>query len=222
MILASGCSFTDDNYDTNLVTWPHLIAKQKKTKATNLGLRRVGNEFIADRLIEELIKNNYDEVYILWSGIGRYHYKIKDGRYSHFNNVPLNIQKHFVLPGKSVPELHNIESNHFVDKFMHTVYKTQCICEKFKVKLTQMQALIYPYGTENDKYNTHDLYKEIIEHPLYNHITNFIGWPMFKDIGGTYWIDRNNYEDQEYFDFSGHPTQKGHQKIADTFLNKGE
>ena len=77
-------------------------------------------------------------------------------------------------------------------------------------------------GKENDKYKTSDLCKAIIEHPLYDHITNFIGWPMFKDIGGKYWIDRNNYEDQEYFDSSGHPTQKGHQKIADTFLNKGE
>ena len=115
-----------------------------------------------------------------------------------------------------------IGPHHFVDKFMHTVYKTQCICEKMRVKLTQMQALIYPYGKENDKYKTSDLCKAIIEHPLYNHITNFIGWPMFKDIGGKYWIDRNNYEDQEYFDSSGHPTQKGHQKIADTFLNKGE
>ena len=215
MILASGCSFTDDNYDTNLVTWPHLIAKQKKTKATNLGLRRVGNEFIADRLIEELTKNNYNEVYILWSGLGRYYYKLEDNTYKHFN---LSKQNFLVQPNLNI----KVQPNHFVDRFMHTVYKTQCICEKLGVKLTQMQALIHPYGSEIDKYKTSDLCKAIIEHPLYNHITNFIGWPMFKDIGGTYWIDRNNYEDQEYFDTSGHPTQKGHQKIADTFLNKGE
>ena len=217
MILASGCSFTDDKYNSKLVTWPHLIAKEKKTKATNLGLRRVGNEFIADRLIEELNKDIvvYDEVYILWSGLGRYHYKIKDDSYTHYN---LSNYNYLIMPNHTI----QIGPYHFIDKFMHTVYKTQCICEKMRVKLTQMQALIYPYGPENDKYKTTDLYKEIIKHPLYNHITNFIGWPMFKDIGGKYWIDRNNYEDQEYFDSSGHPTQKGHQKIADTFLNKGE
>ena len=64
MILASGCSFTDDNRNSHLVTWPHLIAKAKNTKATNLGLRRTGNEFMADRVIEELHKDVivYDEV----------------------------------------------------------------------------------------------------------------------------------------------------------------
>jgi hypothetical protein len=65
-VLTNGCSFTAQSEYEN---WPmHL---PKKWRVTNIASHAAGNQWICDSTIVKSIKNEYDLVLIMWSGLTR-------------------------------------------------------------------------------------------------------------------------------------------------------
>lgn len=65
-ILTSGCSFTSDAHYPN---WPAYL--DKNHEVTNLAYPAAGNQYIANSIISELQRQQYDHVLVMWSGLTR-------------------------------------------------------------------------------------------------------------------------------------------------------
>jgi len=84
-LLASGCSWTDVNYNSPLEflldnerggwpMWPELLGKELGLEAINTGLSGKGNVYIAQSIIDNIIKygNEVEVVAVLWTEVSRY------------------------------------------------------------------------------------------------------------------------------------------------------
>lgn len=84
-LLASGCSWTDANYNSALEflldnerggwpMWPELLGKELGLEAINTGLSGKGNVYIAQSIIDNIIKygNEVEMVAVLWTEVSRY------------------------------------------------------------------------------------------------------------------------------------------------------
>ena len=64
ILLASGCSFTDENFESAVhpemicewPKWPELLAKKLDMDYVNLGQNGGGNEYIYSSLLEQILK----------------------------------------------------------------------------------------------------------------------------------------------------------------------
>ena len=65
-VLVNGCSFTARS---NVKNWPEHLPSA--WKITNIAQHAAGNSWICDATIVETIKNEYDLVLIMWSGLTR-------------------------------------------------------------------------------------------------------------------------------------------------------
>ena len=65
-VLINGCSFTAKSKIKN---WPEYLPSE--WSITNIAQHAAGNTWICDATIVETIKNNYDLVLIMWSGLTR-------------------------------------------------------------------------------------------------------------------------------------------------------
>ena len=82
MLLAAGCSYTDENftsvlhpeYDTSYKKWPEIVADKLGVMHKNLGACGAGNDYITKQLTMEILKNhkNITAVMVGWTEIHRF------------------------------------------------------------------------------------------------------------------------------------------------------
>jgi len=73
-ILVAGCSFC-------LELEPILEKKFPGSRVTNLSHAAAGNKFIADSVVAATVRENFDLVYVSWSGLSRYDLVVNDISY---------------------------------------------------------------------------------------------------------------------------------------------
>lgn len=76
-ILTNGCSFTAQS---PFKTWPSLLGTDT---VKNLAQHSAGNQWICDSTIAELSENPYDLVLVMWSGLDRLDWTVKEDIYNH-------------------------------------------------------------------------------------------------------------------------------------------
>jgi len=88
-LVVSGCSFTNNN-GTNPFAWANLLAQQFNLNIVNLAIPGAGNIHIANSIMLELTRGNYDPnttlVMAMWSSIGRIDW-ITDRSLSQFKSM---------------------------------------------------------------------------------------------------------------------------------------
>lgn len=92
-ILASGCSFTDENFksishpdlDVSFPKWPEILGEYSGLKVVNQGKSGAGNDYITNTLTKTILKDhkNIEMVVVGWSEIWRF------SAYNHYQFNPI-------------------------------------------------------------------------------------------------------------------------------------
>lgn len=207
-LIASGCSFTDENFlsavhpemSCDWPKWPELLAKKLDMNYINLGQNGAGNEYIYSTLLEQILKTKDKStiglVMAAWSQCQRKDYQIGNRWWK---------QKRIDPDGDVFS---------FMKKDLRYMVSLQLICERFKIPLKQFQMISLFDGfisglskTDADKYEnrfnknfkTRYDYRSVgttskedrltcdrilIEYESYINQKDFIGWPLSQRIGG--------------------------------------
>ena len=224
ILLASGCSFTDEKFisalhpdmDCSWPKWPELVSKKLDMNYINLGSNGGGNEYIYFSLLDKILKfkdkSQIGLVVAAWSQCQRQDVLL--------NKIPIWRRKRFYGDGDIFGWLR---------KSLWYMLSLQMICERYNIPLKQFQMISLFDGwinglskTETEKYknrnnpNFKDRYtypgfdkdydrkicqQMIIEYEPYINMKDFIGWPIVKDIGGFHIEEKTlRYEDKKYPD----------------------
>ena len=209
ILLASGCSFTDDNFVSAVhpemicdwPKWPELLAKKLDMNCINLGQNGAGNEYIYSSLLEKILKikdkSTIGLVIPAWSQCQRKDYQ--EGPYSIWKQRRINQDGDIFS---------------FLRKDLRYMISLQLICERFNIPLKQFQMISLFDGfisglskTDAEKHENKDnpefvkkyeyipvsesqsvdrttCDKIVLKYDKYINEKDFIGWPLSKRIGG--------------------------------------
>lgn len=71
--LINGCSFS-----RGPISWPYYLENIDQTQVINLACAGAGNTYIFESTVQELCRESYDLVLVMWTGISRVDLKIED------------------------------------------------------------------------------------------------------------------------------------------------
>ena len=238
-LIVSGCSFTDDAYITcdmgeeyNFPVWPTLLAEKLGMECVNLGKCGSGNEGIHNRMIDALSSTkNVGLAVCLWSNSNRWDWNNKQWS-------PINFPKKLK---KYVDVKYNLE------KSLRWFNAFQNFCECNDIPFIQAQGTAFIsaitfgeweydevkrewHGTEieRNRYDRVTQIKDMIDYPIYNYIklNTFLGWPIFKEIGGFTMSDKlgrphfNPNKSLRISETDRHPNEKGHTVISELIYDE--
>ena len=204
--------------------WPELIAKKLNMTFKNYADGGRGNEFIYNQVID-----NYDGeelIIVLWSHYDRWdfaHYSLScnpyRGKDAYDGDDPTSREKkEKIFDVLMETELLNAKYN--FNKSIRWIHAFQNFCEANKIKYMQAQAF-HP-AWELDQWNG---INHFVDSPLLYYIdeTHFLGWPLFKQIGGFTMSDKLDEVDPDQsklrvnFMYDPHPNEEGHKYITELF-----
>ena len=223
ILIASGCSFTDENFESSVhpemicdwPKWPELLSKKLDMDYINLGQNGAGNEYIYSTILEQILKTkDKSQIGLVipgWSQCQR-----KD--YQHGYNGRWH-QKRIDPEGDVFS---------YLRKDLRYMVSLQLVCERFNIPLVQFQMINLFDGfisglmkTDRERYenrhnpNYESRYKYVprksvkedriqcnkimLEFEPYIDQEKFIGWPLSSRIGGFHIEDKTlRYADMEY------------------------
>ena len=235
ILLASGCSWTDINYESAhhpgehfaFPRWPELLAKKLGMKALNLGLCGAGFEYIYQSLIKNITKKDIGLVIAGWTKASRRDYRNSGHR------VRGKITTYYQKWGNMQWDTHG-DNRYFINRMMMYYYSLQQVCKSLGIKYKQVQMIrSHESATSYGQYETwpvaigkvlgmREHYEYMAKDPLYNEIDeeHFIGWPGTKMLGGITMQSMLESEDDNFISkIDRHPNKKGQEKIADYLYN---
>jgi hypothetical protein len=226
-LIASGCSFTNENFtsdfhhdmDCSWPKWPELLAKKLDMDFINLGHSGAGNEYIYTSLLDEIIKIDLNDIGLVmpaWSQAQRKDIKIRN-KWKHldgFRDIMIYSEKNYD-PMKQI--LGDI--NYRIEQSLLLYYSLQEICKSRKIPLYQFQ-MIPLYDNDTKK---REILKSLYNNSYYNEIdNNFLGWPTNKFLGGynirKYVLKGDNNDEKLKYQISKldvHPNANGQNKITE-------
>jgi hypothetical protein len=216
ILLVSGCSYTDKNYqsiyhpeiDCSWPKWPELLAEKLNMECINLGKGGSGQEYIYNSILDYSLKIKKEDIGLIipaWSGASRRDYQ----SYKRWHNILWDTKG---------------DMPYFIQRSLRYFYSFQIFCERFNLPYKQVQMIsLYsiPHNTEHDKNNIlaakhtvalSNYFVNVINHK------NFIGWPPILDPGFSM-RDMFNGPDEEKYLISKkdrHPNEEGQKLIAKT------
>tara|TARA_B100000902_G_C26955579_1_gene737989 strand:- start:32 stop:718 length:687 start_codon:yes stop_codon:yes gene_type:complete len=218
ILLASGCSFTTDKYDSahhpNLVAnwpkWPEILADKLGMDCINIGQSGAGQEYIYTSIVNNINKENIGLVIAGWSRACRRDYYYYDKGY--WQNEIWD---------------KNGDVRYFIDRSLMYQYSFQQLCKSLNLKYKQVQ-IINSYETatwanSNEVWpvakgkvlSRQEYYLYMQKNPLFNLIDdNFIGFPG-KELGGFCMQDFMKHPEDYISKKDWHPNAKGQQLIAE-------
>ena len=218
ILLASGCSYTTDKYDSahhvNLTAdwpkWPEILADKLGMDCINLGQSGAGQEYIYTSIVNNINKENIGLVIAGWSRASRRDYYYYDKGF--WQNEVWD---------------KNGDVRYFIDRTLMYQYSFQQLCKSLNLKYKQVQ-IINSYETatwSNSKevwpvakgkiLSRQEYYLHMQKNPLFDLIDdNFIGFPG-KELGGFCMQDFMKHPEDFISEKDWHPNAKGQQVIAE-------
>jgi len=209
LLLASGCSFTDENFESAVhpemicdwPKWPELLAKKLDMDYINLGQNGAGNEYIYSILLEQILKikdkSNIGLVIPAWSQCQRKDYQINDyGLWKQKRIDPdgdvfsfLRKDIRYMISLQLVCERYNIPLKQFqmislFDGFVSGLSKTDAEKHENKDNPDFKKKYDYVPVGANQKEDKRTCDKILLEYDRYINEKDFIGWPLSNRIGG--------------------------------------
>ena len=229
ILLASGCSFTDNNFrsifhpemDTSWSKWPELLAEKLDMECINLGRSGAGNEYIYNSIVDKFLQLDKSRIGLVIAGWSKYERRDWEEYYTggdlKWTNGPID-------------DIGN--THYFIKKSLRYYYNFQIFCEYHNIPYKHCQMLAPFTSIENAKvvksqywqkikkvaiYSKNDLIKTFFGSDYIENINekNFIGWPIISEMDGYNmedYIIENKYIISEN---DKHPNAKGQEKIAD-------
>lgn len=237
-IIALGCSFTE-KYPRGGDPWPTLISNVTGHKVINYGKSGTGNRYAYNKLINHLINEGpVDKVYWLMSEFDRVDlcersvYPIdfdNDPNYLKFVKEMLETQNNSNLElwnekikneGKISAALSITPFEHWIDSNIILIHNIQKICKSYGIELKIIQGL-RPLNYYLSHYDE-SLVANAMLNSRYIRLLDFkttIGYPWMKIAGGNCLVEKHDWMKKYSISLKDdHPSQRGHQLIADMFL----
>ena len=249
ILLASGCSYSDENFvsalhpemNCNWKKWPKLLADKLGMDCVNVSHSGSGQEYIYSNLLDTLQKLDQKDIGLViaaWSTAPRRDYTIRDRWTNEMNDSKgdmrywINRSIKYYYTFQSICEHLNLPYKQFqmVHLFKGHIWQ-QLLSAKIKNMpenlIDQIPILNARHQLTKDeinwKDNTENSYlKHIHESPYYNKINdNFIGWPTDTKMNG---YSIGDYILDNTFDrisnLDLHPNANGQIKIAEFLYEK--
>lgn len=248
ILLASGDSNTDENYQStfhpdkylDFKKWPEILAKKLDMNYINLGRCGAGNEYIYNSILDYISNNGYKNigfVIVGWSQSNRKSWyrrnqkknSLKDKGWENLRINPngnlvgwMRTTLNYYLSFQILMERYNLKYKQFsMIKPYEDMLNGLRPSEHEIIELGADRNDFIPY--KGDKKVDEELILEtILEYDNKLNLKNFIGWPMTKKLGGySVWNyiknDKNLYTISDKDD---HPSEEGHQQIADFIYDR--
>ena len=236
--------------DVSWPMWPELLAEKLDMRLINLGRSGQGNEYIYSSLqdtIEKMEdKSQIGMVVAAWSQSFR-----KDYQHNHSKGHEYVLYDY----GQWMAERVNPHGDIFswIRKSLRTYKNLEYMCERYNIPYVQTQMIPlyidwlrglpptdqaimfegkdqyfdrneYPGDAEKD---VETILKIIMEYDDIITTTNFLGWPISRELGGYVFsfkevgfADSNNPSDHSPYvisEYDGHPNAEGHKILAAAF-----
>ena len=236
-ILTSGDSWTAVprrfNLKTGKVVWSEIIADKMNMDYINLGYGGRGNQWIYDRVVD-----NWDGekiVMVLWSAFDRWDFcreticmNLLRGHKS-FKNIRTLTKERRIKVFDALNEAGLVDTWYDIQKSMRIIHAFQNFCEVNNIQYIHaipFHPILIGDGSGNlDLYNK--TLKKFIELKSLNYIKedHFIGFPIFREIGGFTMSDKLDEIDPEKklrvdAPKDTHPNHEGHKVIADIYYER--
>ena len=207
ILLASGCSFTDENFespvhpemDTSWPKWPELLANKLDMKCINLAMNGGGNDYIYSSLLDQILKTKDKSqiglVIPAWTQCQRKDYQLyavgywRSERFDPHGEVFGWVRKslRYMISLQIVCERYNIPLKQFqmlnlFDGWIHGLQKTDA--ERIKNKDNPDFVKLYNYQGLNPKKDQAKCQQLMLSYDSYINAENFLGWPTLKIFGG--------------------------------------
>ncbi|MDP7368040.1 MAG: hypothetical protein QGH83_12390 [Candidatus Pacebacteria bacterium] len=230
-LVAIGCSFTEHymrsrtypSYDLDYKRWPAHLAENLNMECINLGLSGRGNEYMLSKAFDASFIGDIGLVVVMWSEFQRMDYEKKEERggwRSFHPHLPIQAAEEagLMAVNKKMLEYKNptaasLQSLRFFSWFQFMMKN---------IPYLQIQgADPLPVGNSHNGYyplvlsDREESIKAIIDSDYYDLIdeNKFIGWPIFKEIGG-YTVEDVLPDNCRIGEKDRHPNAIGHEIIA--------
>jgi len=201
-LLTVGDSYTyGDELTDRYQAWPYRLADRLTYEVQNKGQSGISNTSILRRTLEELAINSYDLVIIGWTNPGRIEWKDAIG-------VAYDIWPGVVIPNKFTED-HPWRTD--LITYINQHHSPEYLYEQYLIQVISLQSY---FQAHDIKYRMIDIayknyYRQVgqEQHDQLSRLIDtdyFIGWDQFgmNEIAG---------KSRAY---GGHPTDAGHQQIA--------
>ena len=233
ILLASGCSNTDENFysefhpqlDTSWPKWPELLAKKLDMNYVNLGKSGAGNEYIYTSLLNYIARNDTSSIGLVipaWSQCQRKDYQ--SGWHGRWTNDRIESKGDVFW---------------WTRKSLDYYVSFQILCERYNLNYLQVQMLdlyqdwfnglkpryddknysptfryTYPGDVEKDN---RKILKIISQYENLINTKRFIGWPLSNELGGFSLQKKfiGNKEKTMISELDTHPNKLGQEKIME-------
>ena len=240
-LIAIGCSYTEHYKDSmhtdvklDFPRWPELLADKLDMECVNLGKSGMGHEYMISQLLETLMRvNEIGLVVIMWSEWQRMDFEHENGWVTlHPHRDNYNVERY---PINREGRIALLEHNNVISATMRSLrffLITQKLLKDIPYLMVQgCNPLVDPLflHLEDEEVSWKEVnrirknaIKQIISSPITDKIKedNFIGWPIFKDIGGYYLDNVLDDIDPERIKLrvdenDSHPNGEGHRIISE-------
>ena len=213
ILLVSGCSYTDKNYqsiyhpemDCSWPKWPELLAEKLNMECVNLGRSGAGQEYIYNSILDYTLnikKENIGLIIPAWSGASRRDYQSN----KNWNNILWDTKGDMI---------------YFIQRSLRYFYSFQIFCERFNFPYKQLQMISLYSIPHNIVYDINiEIAKSTFTSSDYFSLLkfeNFIGWPVMVKPG-FFIRNKFDYNEKKYLisKQDAHPNEEGHKLIAQT------
>ena len=205
--------------------WSEVLAKKLGMHCLNVGRGGAGNEFIYNRMIDTLVaKKNIGLAVSFWSHFDRWDFIKHSFRINPDDDNPFSSSTPKYLKIKRQEVLDVIYKHDMADgmwnfkKSLRWMLAFQNHCESFKIPYIQAETF-YPTHDRLLVVEQKNYPRLLIENPIYDYIKeeNFIGWPIFYELGGFTIGDKISLALRVDPPIDNHPNEEGHKLIAEIF-----
>ena len=240
-LVTLGCSFTEKYPNIDKV-WPEIVAEKLNADLTNLGKAGSGNRYAYSKLISYILDYGPpDKVYWLLTEFDRVDLidRSRDSLHSidyenetQFTKALKNMlmDKDPVHKDRMLKRIKNETKiskvltqtpiDFLVDSNFILIHQVQEICKSYNIELKIIQGL-HPLNYYKIHYDEQKVIKSMVssKYAKLLDLNTIVGYPFFNIINGFSLCDKDDWQ-QKYaiLKHDPHPSQKGHEYIAELFL----
>ena len=226
VLIASGDSWTGGSKfePDSFPYWPEILADKLDMDFINVGQSGKGNEFIYTRMIDKLCETKKIGLSVcLWSQVDRWDFwkwtfivNPKNPAMKYGGRYAEGRERHKKFTDAIYEHKDLASGGYNLLKSIRWYHAFQNHCELQNIPYLQMQA-----------FETLPIRKDLLNSPQFNFIDDnkFVGWPMYREIGGKTMWDKLDEVDPEQVKLRVskedlHPNDKGHEYMAKILYDK--
>ena len=236
--------------DVSFPKWPEIVAKKLDMQLVNLAFSGSGQEQIYSRFVDYINENGSDNIGLAiaaWSQCQRRDYQTHEDYFKtdrdYWRNDRVNEKGdvfywtkkslRYFISFQNLCEVHNIPYKQFqmislFDGWLNGLNKRDTELADYLKNPENFTDFMPRYNYPGDPVKDRKkLIQLLLKHESSINTNNFLGWPTIKDFSGFY-VEEKTIKDKDYksipglviSEIDGHPTEKGHEVIAEFIYDR--